>query len=303
MVHCSGIYEILKNPKGCTNLTAKQRIIYDKLIAKDGVFDEKEENTFKHYTDKINRFNDPELSQSAIKYLIKRYAWEKYNKKTAATGFMRSPAAKGNELEDEAVIMLSELDKVKYIKPEVSTSNNFILGKCDILCPEQNKIVDIKTAWNINTFLPCLTTQLSRQYWFQMQGYLEIYNADYGEVCFMLLNTPIHLVERERAKYTEKYVFGEINRERYDEEMEKLDLAFNYNKIPEKRRVIRYIINRCPEILPRIYQRVKRCREWLNHFEKVHLTNKRIVTLAEQFINAAKEDNTESDSDESRESD
>ena len=301
VVHCSGIHEIMSKPPKARDLTPKNRDDYNKLILKDELTDA-EKKRLDFYVKKIEYFNDPDLSKTAIKHLMKRYAWDRYNNKIAATGTSRSPVAKGNQLEDEAIEMLSVFDKAKYKKITESRRNEYLLGCCDIFCSEQNKIIDVKTVWNINTFLPHLTDPLDKKYWYQMQGYLEVYNVPYGEVCYVLLNTPPHLIERERAKYTEKYVFGEIDRERYDEEMEKLDMAFSYDKIPAKRRIIRFVVDRYPEIMPVIYRRVERCRDWLNEFERKHVLTKKIITLPEIYAKQ-QEDNPEPDPTDTRSSD
>lgn len=300
VVHCSGIHEIMAKPREARDLNAKQKLEYETLRQKEDLT-EKEIGRLNFYTNKVQYFNDPPLSKTAIKYLMKRYAWDRYNNKIAATGVARSPVAKGNQLEDEAIAMLSDFDKANYKKITESKSNDYLLGCCDIFCSEQDKIIDVKTVWNINTFLPHLTDPLDKKYWYQMQGYLEVYNVSHGEVCYVLLNTPPHLIERERAKYTEKYVFGEIDRERYDEEMEKLDMAFSYDKIPNRRRIIRFVVERHPDIMPIIYHRVEKCRVWLNEFERKHVLNKKIITLPEVYAKQ-QEDNPEPDPADTRES-
>jgi hypothetical protein len=298
-VHCASISEIMSRPKGATDLTPKQRKDYEKLIALPEP-DERQQGSIDHFKAKIARHLDPELSLTAIKQLYKRYAWEKYNRRVVSLGKARPCVAKGNELEADAIIELSKIDKVEYAKCTELVRNEYMIGCCDVWSPATKKILEIKTQWNINTFLPQQNGSLSYKYWLQMQGYLELYNVPIGEVCFVLLNTPPHLIDRERAKYTEKYVFGEIDREKYDEEMEKLDLAYDYNKIPIRRRIIRFQVERYPDIMPKIYRRVERCRDWLNEFEKIHLSNTKTIVLPTQY---GKEDNAESDAADAREND
>jgi hypothetical protein len=274
----------MSKPRNCRDLTKRQVDDLAKLLQLEEL-SEKQRTTLKILSDKKQRSLDPGLSQVAYGYLIRRYGFEKYNKRIASTVFGKSTCIKGNELEDESIKVISSLDKVKYEKCCEVVRNDYIFGICDIISPLKDKIIDVKTSWNINTFLPYLSGTLDRSYWFQMQGYLELYNIEVGEVCFVLLNTPPYLVERERAKYTEKYIFGEISRERYDEEISKIELAFNYNKIPLKRKVIRFQVNRCRELMPLLYKKVDKCRTWLNEFEEIHLASKRSITTSEFYIN------------------
>lgn len=292
-VCCSSIYDIIKPPVGVNPLTDKQKIHLAKIIMKpDDEKTEHDKNSLIIYSNKTYRFLNPELSQASKKYLIRRYGWEKYNKRVVPYGKPRSPQVKGNELEIEAIKLLCKLDKVDYFKPDCMIYNDYIYGICDI--HSDKKIIDIKTSWNITSFLTASETKLSANYWYQMQGYMELYDIDVSEVCFVLLNTPPHLVDRERAKQTEKYVFGEITREKYDEEIEKCDLVFDYEKIPAKRRVLRFQVNRDADAWFNIKQRVVKCREWLGEFERKHIVNKNILTLPEKYVNV-KEDNIESD--------
>lgn len=295
----STIHDIVKPPKGVTPLTQKQLTTRERILNKVDLND-KDRGTLLFYEEKEKRFLNPELSQAAKKFLISRYGWHKYNKRVVPHGKSASPQAKGNELESDAIKILSQLDKTEYIKPDCLISNDYMYGRCDIY--SDKKIIDIKTSWNINTFLETTEVKLPSKYFYQMQGYMELYNIDVSEVCFVLLNTPIHLIDREIAKQTEKYVFGEITREKYEEEMQKCDMLFNYEKIPLKRRVIRFEVQRDKQVVEKVFQRVERCRVWLGEYERKHLSNKKIITSYKDYFNV-KEDNTESDTTEPLSSD
>lgn len=294
VISCSGIGDIMTRPKGATQVTSREWAKYEKYLSLENRKDS-ESAFIEKILQKDARFKDPELSQVAIRHLVKKYAWFKYNKKTPFMGTGRSTVSKGNELEVDAISMLSKLDKVDYKKPDCFVSNDYIMGMCDVLCMTNDKIIDVKTSWSIYSFLPHRLVMLDKKYWMQMQGYLDIYNLDRGEVCFILLNTPAHLVERERARYTEKYLFGEISNEKFQEEIEKLDLAFNYDKIPPRRRVIRFEVHRSQEFIDKVHKRVEKCRVWLNEFERIHLTNKKIKTSYLDYEKQDTEDNIEID--------
>ena len=77
--------------------------------------------------------------------------------------------------------------------------NDYLVGRCDIFHPKDDKIIDTKISWNVNSFLKSRTSTLSAKYWYQMQGYMELYNVNNAEVVFLLLNTPPELIEREKV--------------------------------------------------------------------------------------------------------
>lgn len=282
----------MARPKGCTDLTPSQKEKFAILQLKEKLT-ESEQKTMEILLAKRERFNNPELSVAAKKYMITRYSWEKYNRGSLSTNEKTSCLVKGNDLEADAIKMLCKRDRTKYIRGEEFVSNDFIFGKCDIYSPERNKVVDIKVSWGIHTYLPNHISNLSIKYWMQMQAYLELYNLDKGEVCWVLLNTPLFLLDREKAKCTEKYMSGEIDAEKFEESMERLDLNYDYTKIPTTRKIITFVVNRDKGFIEKVYKKVEKCREYMAEFDKIHSNNKKIITLAEHYTNVSQEeDNT-----------
>jgi len=300
LIHCSGIQPILTVPKGIKALSDKEMATLAAIKLKEEKT-EKEEGIVLHLTKKMNTALDPPLSRTAISYLTRRYGWEKYAKKTASKGIGIPYREKGNILEADAISLLSQLDKVKYEKNDSIKANDFLLGKPDIVVPGVT-ILDVKVSWNLQTFLSVLNSPLKALYWFQMQGYLELYDLPTGYVCFCLLDTPEELIERERVKLLNKYVIGETNQEDFERNNESLDLSLTYTNIPLKRRVIRFKVDRSPEVIGRVHKKVIKCRAWLNEFEKIHILGRQIIILPEQYVNQ-QENSTKSDPDEPRQND
>jgi hypothetical protein len=302
-VACSGISQIMSRPRNAKPLTKNEQDKLNALILKTEPTD-KEYAALEKLFAKDERSRNYELSSVAISYLTRRYAWEKYNKRLPQSGWQGSAVEKGNLLELEAIDILSKLDAKKYEKTNEKTENDYMIGVCDVIHPSKKKIIDVKTSWNINTFLPYQTRPIELSYWFQMQGYMELYDADEAEVCFVLVDTPPHLIEREREKITTRYMIGEINRDKYDDYMDSLSHAFTYNQIPIKRRVIRHVVPRFREIVKVIYGRVDKSRVWLNEFEDIHTKNQKIVLPADYYVkNQSKQDNSDADAGDFREGD
>lgn len=295
LISASSISQIMSRPKGCTDLTNSQKEKYTTLLLKEEL-SESEKKTFDVLTAKKERFNNPELSVAAKKYMITRYSWDKYNRGTLSVNEKSACLVKGNELEADAIKMLSKRDRTKYIRGTDFVSNDFIFGRCDIYSPDRNKVIDIKVSWGIHSYLPNHIIDLSTKYWMQMQAYLDLYNLDKGEVCWVLLNTPTFLLDREKAKLTENYMTGEIDAEKFEESMERLDLNYDYSKIPNSRKIITFQVTREPAFMEKVYKKVEKCREWMAEFDKIHSDNKKIITLSEKyaapFIEGEQEDNT-----------
>ena len=294
LLPCSGIEAIFTRPQGVTKLSKKD----ETHLAKLSLLEEKTQDDWdkiRAYRAKAELYENPPLSKTAISFLTEKYAWFKYEKKIASKGKLLAFLEKGNVLESTAIKVMSEIDGVTYIKNDEKLHNEFIVGEPDIIHREGGLVIDTKVSWNINSFLKA-KNGLDDKYWFQAQGYMELFNIDKVDVCFLLLDTPDDIIQREFAKVLTSFVMGEIDRETYDEKVESLAGAMVYSNIPMKRRVIRYRVNKEPSVMPVIYKKVEMCRQFLKQFDREHLKNKIIVSLPPKKVHG-KEDNTEHNSD------
>jgi len=293
-LHVSSIKTVLTHP-----LSAKPPSKYDlkkveNIISKGDITPE-DQAVIDAVREKERIFLDPPLAKGTISMLTRRYPREKYKKLVLSIGRHYPAVQKGTMMEDESVVELSKFYKKEFIRNTESFENDYLRGFPDIFHAKDNMVIDTKVSWNIETFFKARLEKLSALYWYQMQGYLELTGAKSGKVCFVLLSTPKELIEKEKVKTITDFITGTINRDKYEAKMEMYNLAFDYDKIPLRRRIIEFNVKKCDEVFPKIYKRIAKCREWLNWFEREHLTNKKIITLAEDYANSAKESNTESD--------
>jgi len=291
----------MARPRGFNKLTKNDLKIKAALLIKEEK-DIADLELIEFYKNKKDGYEYPPLSETAKGYLIERYSSEKYNiRRISSGGLQKGTISKGVALEAEGIELVSFLDKINYERPDKPVSNDYMIGQCDIICYENKKIVDVKTSWNAANFMDNRrTNKLDLDKWAQMQGYLELYDIDFGQVCYVLVNTPPHLIDQEKANLFRKYTFGEITRTKYDDEMEKYDSIFDYRKIPITKRIIRYDVPRYKDYMPLVYDKIGKCRVWLNEFERRFLSNKNVITLAEDYIHVnTEENNTEHNSEES----
>ncbi len=257
--------------------------------------DEKTEDDLKflrEFDEKVELYNNPPLSKTAISSLIKQYGWIVYNKKTAQKGDAMSFLKKGTDMESEAVQLLSKIDKSIYRLETENAENDYLVGRGDIICHDKDKVIDIKISWNVNSFLKSRTTPLSSKYWYQMQGYMELYNVNKAEVVFLLLNTPPELIEREKIKLINRFMIGEIDRDKYEIDMGNIESSFTYSNLPISKRHFRYVVNREPKIFERVYKSTEKARVWLSEFDKEMKSNILFVPSEKYFVDTEEEDNT-----------
>lgn len=297
-IHCSSISKLLSQPKGFTALSKQQTKKYEILATKQD-YTEKELKDLEHLEDKHALFlNPPVLSIGAQNYLVEIYSRERYGiRRASAGGLAKSAQIKGFALEKEGVGMLSKIDGIEYLKEVNLISDDYFIGVCDILCSVSNRVIDIKTSWNAANFMKNKREgfKLPIEVYAQVQGYMHLYKLLKGQACYVLVNTPPHLIEQEWANLFKRYSYGEITREKYDDGCYQLEGFYDYNKIPEKKRVIRFDINYSSDFIAKAKRKVDMSREWLNDFEKRFMTIKNISTNAETYLRIPESEPTDED--------
>lgn len=289
-IWCTDIHSLFSIPTGFKPKSSAIKK-YQKLINSSAEKSVEDLEYIKSMSEKMDALNDPPISKTTISSIIRQYGRIVYNKKIAAVGSPISFFKKGTDLELEGVDFLSKIDKKSYKLETETTENAYLLGKCDIYCQEQSKIIDTKISWNINSFLKSRTTELDKRYWYQMQGYMELYDVDEAEVVFLLLNTPLELIEKEKIKIINRFIIGEIDREKYEIDIENIESAFTYTNMPMKKRYFKYRIKRDPQIFEKIYKRVEKVREWMQQFDKE--MNKNIIVVPSLKYLETEKNNTE----------
>jgi len=297
-IWCSEIHSLFSIPKGVKPKKPELKK-YERLIGSDAEKNEKDIEFLQKMAEKIEIFDDCPLSQTTISALIRQYGRKVYNKKIAAKGDAMSFLKKGTDMEGEAVELLSRIDKKHYQLVTDNIENEYMVGRCDIIQP--GKVIDTKISWNINAFLKSRTSKLTAKYWYQMQGYMELYNTDEAEVVFLLLNTPPELIEREKVKLQNRFMIGEIDRDKYELDVDNIESAFTYSSIPLNKRVFRYKIKREPQIFDTVYRKVEKARIWMQQFDKDMKTN--IFVVPSELYLEPEKDNIELNPDQSPEND
>ena len=294
---CASISAIMTRPKNSNDLSKRDRSALQKIQSKEELL-EADILKLKELDAKRERFLNPPLSETCKKYLVGMFGYMKYNAKIAKTAQSQKPCVtKGVELEEQGIELVSFIDKKQYQRPTGYVENENFIGVCDAICLEENHILYVKTSWNASNFMAVrISNKLSHSHWAQMQGYLDLYKLNNGTVCFVLANTPTHLIEQEKASFFKKYMFGEIDREKYEVELMKFDSLFNFEKIPINKRIIRFEVKKSEEYIQKVLQRLELSRNYLSEFDRIFMKNKNILTLPEDYMNVSQsedeEDNT-----------
>ena len=212
------------------------------------------------------------LSKTAQNYLIKTYIKEKYGREQ---DIVTKQMLKGVEGEEFSIEMLSKHQNKALKKNEIWLSNEFISGTPDIFVGDDiNKseyLYDIKTSWNIWTFLDNLTGKLDPIYYYQMQCYLWLCNCTHGAIAYVLADAPENLIESEKRSLLYKMnVATEIAPE-FIEASAKLEVNMIYPDIPIEEKILLFPVERDDEVIEKLKLKVEKAREFLAEFEEKHL--------------------------------
>lgn len=299
VIRCSALGSIMSPPQGKTPmekyLSALQSLSetqekYEKLGKKDG-------KTGIGYVERINKLtaelpeleankDEEYLSKSCQSYLTKTYALEKYNRiKDVQTKEM----VKGVEVEDTSIELFSKMEGKWYEKNTSRLNNGIVSGTPDLFDGESidkaERVIDIKSSYDIETFLKNITQPLSSTYYWQIQGYLWLTSAPIGVISYCLVNTPESIVNQQAEYLMRKLDVATTENPLYKREYEKLVRNMTFDDIPMEERIIRIEVQRNDDDIEKIYKKVLKCREYLQEFQEKHLFFTK--NYRKEFVNSA----------------
>jgi len=205
------------------------------------------------------------LSKTAQKHLLDVYIAEKYGrKKDIQTKQMR----KGVEVEQESINLLSLYLKKPFFKNEERFTNDYISGHPDII---DECIIDIKSSYDLWTFMGNLPDKLDNLYYWQMQSYMWLTNKNKAIIAYCLVNTPDSIIEQEKYYLLKNMdVISEESPE-YVKEAMKLELNMKFDDIDIEERILMFNIDRSEDDILKIQYKVEKAREFLSEIEEKHL--------------------------------
>lgn len=222
------------------------------------------------------------ISQTAKAKLIELFINEKYGRtKDINSKYL----TKGTAQEWESIQLYARYKDTFLTKNTERKENSFITGLCDINSPTIG--ADVKSSWDIFTFLASKHSAIDKDYYWQMQCYMELYDKPEWFLVYCLVNDSAESIldQKRRLQYkhriieeeTPEYISDCIELEKnsiYD-----FDLFLEQNEyfefhadifelkrlsIPESERVHEIRIERDRKAIKKLYERIELCRSWIN---------------------------------------
>jgi hypothetical protein len=206
------------------------------------------------------------LSKTAQKHLLDVYIAEKYGRrKDIQTKQMK----KGVEVEQDSIDLLSMYLKMPFTKNEQRFTNDFITGLPDIL--DNDRIIDIKSSYDLWTFIGNIPDKLDSLYYWQMQSYMWLTNTKSATIAYCLVNTPSSIIEQEKYYMLKKMDVATEENPEYVKEAMKIEFNMSFDDISIDERVLMFKVGRNEDDILRIQQKVEKAREFLRELEETHL--------------------------------
>lgn len=215
-----------------------------------------------------------ELSQTAKTYLKELYIEQFWG---LSRDLQNKFVDKGRLVEEEMITHLCRLDKVLYEKNTIQLYNDWFTGTPDIFLGQDienaNYVIDGKSSWSAWTFISKLGEKLDKEYWTQMQIYLNLCNCEAGEISFVLCNTPQTLIDDEKRRLFYSMNAGTEENPDYLMACEEIELSSRFDHIPLEHRRIKFPVVRDEEFIEKAKLKVIKCREYLQELHYLHVKN------------------------------
>lgn len=210
------------------------------------------------------------LSETTKTHLIDVYVANKYNRQE---DIQNKYIEKGLAVEEDSITLYSRIKGEIFFKNEEHLSNKWIKGTPDLFTGksilEADTITDIKSSWDIYTFMRTLTKEVNKMYYWQLQGYMDLSGAKSATLAYCLVDTPLQMIEDEKNRLRWKMgIIDPTGNDLYEQACEELERAMTFGDIPLNERLIEFHIERSDADIMKMHQRVEECRKWLNEFEQ-----------------------------------
>jgi hypothetical protein len=264
---CSSLGTLMSGVK--PNLTAKQEELMLNLQAKQrgGTITEKQSITLGQLLEK--KHQRPELSKGVKTYLEQLHKEEVFDKREE----IRSKYLdKGIQCEEESLSLYTEVTGVLVINNNGKKNrtddegsrrtNEFITGQPD---NKQGKIREFKTSWSLATYPMHEDSITNVDYWWQCQGYMELFNLEKAELIYCLVDTPEELINDEMRRTGWKLGFTADIPDDLEKEIRR---NMTFSDIPAELRVKVFPVERDRLAMRQLEEQLIRCRTYMNQLSE-----------------------------------
>jgi hypothetical protein len=209
-----------------------------------------------------------ELGETAKAHLMECYVSKKYGRRKDVTN---AYIEKGLVAEEDSLDLYTLVKDQLFVKNKETLNNSYFIGTPDILVLDKPpfekvlEVIDLKTSWDIFTFFSIIHKPMNKNYYWQLQSYMDLTGAQKAKLVYCLVNTPFKLIEDQKRKlmWTMAVIDPDTD-EAYQKACDMVDKNSIYDDIPMEERYIEFELDRDQEAIDKAHARVEFCRNFLN---------------------------------------
>jgi hypothetical protein len=202
---------------------------------------------------------NPELSKTPKSHIEERFNEIEFG---ISEYWTNRYVEKGIGQEDESLMLAQRINNWEFLsKNEERITNDFISGIPDAIATDF--IVEIKTSWSMKTFPLYVDENPTKNYEWQVQGYMWLTGKTVAQLSYCLVDTPDELVNDDLFKTSRK--MGCIDLPAEIEAEIRANHCFEH--VPENLRVKTFEVKRNEEMIEAIKERIGLCREYYNELK------------------------------------
>ena len=212
------------------------------------------------------------LGLTCQKELLKIYAQEVYGRKKDIT---TKQMDKGIQVEDDSIQLFSKVSGDFYYKNEERIENEWFCGHPDIYkgesITEATELYDIKSSWELDSFLPKLLNEPDKNYVAQLNCYYSLTGAKSGGIVYCLVSAPPNIVESEMRSLLFRMNVATEYAPEYIAAAQELTKLITFDDIDYRERCIVIPVPRDEELIQKMKDKVPIMRTWLQELHQKHI--------------------------------
>lgn len=176
---------------------------------------------------------------------------------------------KGLLVEQESIDLYNEVHGTSYEKNTLRHDNAYITGEPDIakvmFLDGEDILIDIKSSWDHKTF-PLTNEDIpNKDYYWQLQGYMDLMNQRTSKLVYCLVDTPDEIIHHEIKVITARLGLIDLPEDLENDIWDGL----KFSKTNPKHRIKEFVVERNQDDIDAIYKRVELARGYLNDLNQL----------------------------------
>jgi len=202
------------------------------------------------------------IGKDAMTMLWEKKVMEKYGRRKL---FFSKFTRKGNLMEEKNIVnyfefrLIKNPDAIPLVKNEEKFDNGWVKGYPDLLDklpPNASEVVDIKSSWDLWTFLQ---SELTPAYKWQGIGYCWLTGARTFKLTYVLESAPLTLIDDE-VRRNSYQLDDPDDPDQYADMVEKVQRNMTFDDIPLKDRVREFVYDVTDDDIEQLKERITELR-------------------------------------------